>query len=513
MRCILKINSVQCVSQQGYHVSKKQNSHASINTNSNVSLPSADNYGRAMVNFKSGRAAEIRRMVMKSPLEDKVATFLPNLQEGELLVVSNGMKNAYKQISENIRAIDFPIKRVLHIQDSKITDVLAFSLLDDYGNVKFYNVNNESIILKDLFCDLNIESGERQTCGWGANLQTSIGALKIKAEPESMEAKDIEEYSYMFLDEEDFENEYTTSIIQHNKKLFAEEVQPKQTKKAGPKFKDVGGQDEIINRLEDELILPLFYPKVYSVIKPTRFAILYGKPGTGKTFLAEAFANEVGANVIKTSAGRLSGAFVGESEGKCRALFEQAIENQPSVIFIDEINALTKKRGGHDVHGDKLLEEFLICTSELDESGDKVIVIGATNRIQDIDEAILRSGRFDLQLEVKEPDLAGTEEILKLKIKGFNLSEDVDIKALAEKIYAKRLTGADIRKIAKDSFENALNRTGLKAQMKARKTVTEEDLSSMKLIQDDFIKAIEGFKTEESSKNRIPIGFKTSVGK
>ena len=88
-----------------------------------------------------------------------------------------------------------------------------------------------------------------------------------------------------------------------------------------------------------------------------------------------------------------------------------------------------------------------------------------------------------------------------------------NIKDLAEKIHAKRLTGADIRKIAKDSFENALNRTGLKAQMKARKTVTEDDISSMKLIQDDFIKAIQGFKTEESSKNRMPIGFKTSTSK
>ena len=123
MSCVLKINSVQCVSQQGYYVSKKQNNQVAMNTNSNVSLPVADNYGRAMVNFKSGRAGEIRKMVMKSPLEDKVATFLPHLQEGELLVVSNDMKNAYKQISENIRAIDFPIKKVLHIQESKITAV------------------------------------------------------------------------------------------------------------------------------------------------------------------------------------------------------------------------------------------------------------------------------------------------------------------------------------------------------------------------------------------------------
>lgn len=509
----MKINSIQSVSSQNYFVSKKQNNQSLLNNNSGISLPIAGNYGRAMVNFKSSGANKIRSMVMKAPLEDKIAAFLPSLQEGELLIVANSLKYAFKNFNENIRAIDFPIKKILYLQEPRMTDVLAFSIVDDYGNVKFYNVNDDAIILEDLWMKLNIEAGERQTCGWGANIQTSLGAVKLKAEPEGISTEDFERYSGAFLHNLDYENMFTTSVIQHNKKIFTEETEKKNIEKKGPMFKDVGGQDEIINRLEDELILPLFYPKVYSVIKPTRFAILHGKPGTGKTFLAEAFANEVGANVIKTSAGRLSGSLVGESEGRCKALFEQAIENQPSVIFIDEINALTKKRGGHDVHGDKLLEEFLICTSELDESGDKVIVIGATNRIQDIDEAILRSGRFDLQLEVKEPDLAGTEDILKLKIKGFNLGEDVDIKDLAEKIHAKRLTGADIRKIAKDSFENALNRTGLKTQMKARKAVTEDDISSMKLIQDDFIKAIQGFKVEDSSRNKNPIGFRTSTSK
>ena len=508
----MKINSIQSVLPKSVFVSKNQNRNNVTNIMNNSSLPVADNYGRAMVNFKSGKASEIRKMVMKSPLDDKLSVLLPELQEGELLVVSNSLKNTLSKFKENLRVFDFPIKKIKHIHEPRLDEILAFTLMDDYGNVKFYNVNDEPINFTDLWMDLAIEQGERQTFGLGARIKTSLGQVLMKEEPETVSRRDIETYASAFKEEIDFDNEYTLTTLQHNKKILDQDVK-KEVKIKGPKFKDVGGQDEIINRLEDELILPLFYPKVYSVIKPTRFAILYGKPGTGKTFLAEAFANEVGANVIKTSAGRLSGAFVGESEGKCKALFEQAIENQPSVIFIDEINALTKKRGGHDVHGDKLLEEFLICTSELDESDNKVIVIGATNRIQDIDEAILRSGRFDLQLEVKEPDLAGTEDILKLKIKGFNLGEDVDIKDLAEKIHAKRLTGADIRKIAKDSFENALNRTGLKAQMKARKTVTEDDISSMKLIQDDFIKAIQGFKTEESSKNRMPIGFKTSTSK
>ena len=508
----MKINSIQSVSPKSVFVSKNQNRSNVTNVMNNSSLPVADNYGRAMVSFKSGKASEIRKMVMKSPLDDKLSVLLPELQEGELLVVSNSLKNTLNKFKENLRVFDFPIKKIMHIHEPRLDEILAFTLMDDYGNVKFYNVNDEPVKFNDLWMDLSIEQGERQTFGIGARIKTSLGPILMREEPETVSRHDIETYASAFKEEVDFDNEYTLTTLQHNKKILNQDVK-KEVKIKGPMFKDVGGQDEIINRLEDELILPLFYPKVYSVIKPTRFAILHGKPGTGKTFLAEALANEVGANVIKTSAGRLSGAFVGESEGRCKALFEQAIENQPSVIFIDEINALTKKRGGHDVHGDKLLEEFLICTSELDESDNKVIVIGATNRIQDIDEAILRSGRFDLQLEVKEPDLAGTEDILKLKIKGFNLGEDVDIKDLAEKIHAKRLTGADIRKIAKDSFENALNRTGLKAQMKARKTVTEEDISSMKLIQDDFIKAIQGFKTEESSKNRMPIGFKTSTSK
>ena len=512
----MKINSVQSVSPHGYFASKKQNKSGSTHISSNMSLSTADNYGRAVLNFKAGRANKIRSMVMRSPLEDKLSAFLPNLQEGELLVVSNNIKNAYKQLSENIRAIDFPIKKILHIQESRITDVLAFSLIDDYGNLKFYNVNDEPMVLKDLFCELNIESGDRQTCGWGASLNTSIGSLKIKAEPETVEARDIEDYSYMFLTEEDFENEFTLSTIQHNKRILTEEIRPKEIKKTGPTFKDVGGQDEIINQLEDELILPLFFPKIYKGVKPTRFAILHGKPGTGKTFLAEAFANEVGAKVFKTTAGRLSGSLVGESQARCNELFEKAVENQPSVIFIDEINALTKKRGGHDVHGDALLEEFLICTSEVDSRGDKVIVIGATNRLQDIDEAILRSGRFDLQLEVKEPDLKGTEDIFKLKIKEFSLDKDVDTAELAKKMFDKKLTGADITKVATKAHGYALDRTGLRAQMKAQ-IRAQKELSckndQLVLKQEDFIKAIDEFKIEDSSRNRRPIGFNTSSKK
>lgn len=507
----MKINSIQSVSPKSVFVSKNQNPSNVANVMNYSTLPVADNYGRAMVNFKSGKASEIRKMVMKSPLEDKLAVLLPELQEGELLVVSNSLKNAMNKFKENLRVFDFPIKKIVHIQEPRLNEILTFTLLDDYGNVKFFNVNDEPIKLNDMWMELSIDEGERQSFGIGAKLSTSLGQIAIKDEPETVSRRDIETFAHAFLDEIDYDNEYTLSTLQHNKKILEQNVIKKEDNPKGPRFKDVGGQDEIINRLEDELILPLLYPNVYKVIKPTRFAILHGKPGTGKTFLAEAFGNEVGANVIKTSAGRLSGSLVGESEGKCRSLFEQAIENQPSVIFIDEINALTKKRGGQDVHGDKLLEEFLICTSELDDSDNKVIVLGATNRIQDIDEAILRSGRFDLQLEVKEPDLAGTMDILKLKIKGFNLGEDVDLKDLSEKIYAKKLTGADIRKIAKDSFENALDRTGLKAQMKARKEVTEDTLSSMILKQEDFIKAIQSFKAEDSSKNRKPIGFRTSA--
>ena len=126
----MKINSIQSVSTQGCFVSKKQNKSALINTNSNMTLPIADNYGRVMLSFKSGGANKIRSMVMKSPLDDKIAAFLPNLQEGELLIVANSLKYAFKNFNENIRAIDFPIKKILYLQEPRITDILAFSLVE-----------------------------------------------------------------------------------------------------------------------------------------------------------------------------------------------------------------------------------------------------------------------------------------------------------------------------------------------------------------------------------------------
>ena len=223
--------------------------------------------------------------------------------------------------------------------------------------------------------------------------------------------------------------------------------------------------------------------------------------------MADAFINESGLNAYRIGGTELASKYVGDSEKNCRELFETAIENQPSVIFVDEMDALTRTRGGSDTHGDKLLEQFLKCTSDLEKNGDKVVILGSTNRISDIDPAILRSGRFDLQLEIKKPDLASIKRILQLKTTGKPLEKTFDYDKIAKQMFSKQMTGADIYRIVRDSHVNALKRTGILASMR-NKTYTPSQMKNFSITEIDFEEAIKDFKG--NSQERKPIGFRQS---
>src|SRR6266480_7212916 len=216
--------------------------------------------------------------------------------------------------------------------------------------------------------------------------------------------------------------------------------------------------------------------------------LLYGPPGTGKTLLAKAIANEAGARFFAQSASAFVEMFAGLGAARIRKLFEEARKHAPAIIFIDELDAVGSARTGHGFtrEQDQTLNQLLV---ELDgfEAREQIVVMGASNRLQDLDQALLRPGRFDRQVLVAPPDLSGREEILKVHTKGKPLGDDVDLKAIARQTAG--LTGAELENIANEAaiFAGRANRDRLKqvdfedamervvAGLQQRRVVTEKE--------------------------------------
>jgi cell division protease FtsH len=216
--------------------------------------------------------------------------------------------------------------------------------------------------------------------------------------------------------------------------------------------------------------------------------LLYGPPGTGKTLLAKAIASEAGAKFFAQSASAFVEMFAGLGAARIRKLFEEARKNAPAIVFIDELDAVGAQRTGHGFsrEQDQTLNQLLV---ELDgfEARDQVIVMGASNRLQDLDPALLRPGRFDRQVLVAAPDLSGREAILGVHTRGKPLAEDVDLKSIARQTAG--LTGAELENIANEAaifagradqkslhqshFEDAMER--VVAGLQQRRVMTEKE--------------------------------------
>jgi transitional endoplasmic reticulum ATPase len=181
-------------------------------------------------------------------------------------------------------------------------------------------------------------------------------------------------------------------------------------------FEDLGGLDREIGQIKELVQLPLQFPAIYRQmgIAPVRGLILYGPPGTGKTLLARATANELEAQFYYINGPEIIGSTYGESEGNLRRIFGEAIHHSPSVIFIDELDAIANKRGDSGSHADTRLVTQLLSLMDGVNKVDGVVVIGTTNRIDALDVALRRPGRFDYELYIGSPDKAGREQILNI---------------------------------------------------------------------------------------------------
>jgi len=216
-------------------------------------------------------------------------------------------------------------------------------------------------------------------------------------------------------------------------------------------YEDIGGLAEEIQKIREMIELPIRHPELFKRIgiAPPKGVLLHGPPGTGKTLLARAVAYETEAHFITISGPEIMSKFYGQSEENLRKKFEEAKEMSPSIIFIDELDSIAPKRG--EVTGEverRVVAQLLSLMDGLEGRGE-IIVIGATNRVNDIDPALRRPGRFDREIEIGVPDTDGRYEILLIHTRGMPLYKDVNLQHIAEKTHG--FVGADVEALAKEA--------------------------------------------------------------
>lgn len=255
-------------------------------------------------------------------------------------------------------------------------------------------------------------------------------------------------------------------------------------------YEDIGGLTKEVKKVREMVELPLKRPEIFMKlgIEAPKGVLLYGPPGTGKTLLAKAVANESEAHFILLNGPEIMSKFYGESEKKIREIFDEAEKNSPSVIFIDEIDAIAPKR--EEVTGEverRVVSQLLTMMDGLAARG-KVVVIGATNRANAIDPALRRPGRFDREVEISVPDKEGRLQILKIHSRGMPLTKGVKLDEIARKTHG--FVGADINSLCKEAAMIVLRKNLDKLELDDETEISQDVLNELKISQKDFEEAL-----------------------
>ena len=254
-------------------------------------------------------------------------------------------------------------------------------------------------------------------------------------------------------------------------------------------YEDIGGMREQVTKVREMIELPMKHPELFRKlgIEPPKGVLLHGFPGTGKTLLAKAVANETNAHFISINGPEIMSKYVGEAEERLRQIFKEAEENSPSIVFIDEIDAIAPKR--EEVVGEverRVVAQMLALMDGLEARGN-VIVIAATNRVNSIDEALRRPGRVDREIEIGVPDKKGRLEILQIHSRGMPLNKDVELEYFASITHG--FVGADLAALTKESAMKALRRYLPKINLE-EETIPPEILESLEVKRADFNDAL-----------------------
>jgi transitional endoplasmic reticulum ATPase len=254
-------------------------------------------------------------------------------------------------------------------------------------------------------------------------------------------------------------------------------------------YEDIGGLGDAVGRVREMIELPLRHPELFKRlgVEAPKGVLLHGPPGTGKTLLAKAVANETNANFYTIGGPEIMSKYYGESEEKLRNVFEQAEKNAPSIVFIDEIDSIAPKR--EEVSGEverRVVAQLLSLMDGMSTRG-KVVVIGATNRVNAIDPALRRPGRFDREIEIGVPDRNGRLEVLQIHTRGMPLAKDVNLEKLAD--ISHGFVGADLQALSKEAGIRALRRILPEIDLSSQ-SIPVETLRKIIVTMQDFIEVI-----------------------
>ncbi len=254
-------------------------------------------------------------------------------------------------------------------------------------------------------------------------------------------------------------------------------------------YEEVGGLRQEVKAMREIVELPLKHPELFARlgIDPHSGILLYGPPGCGKTLLAKVMASESEANMFLINGPEIMNKYYGETEAKIRDIFKEAKDNSPSIIFIDEIDAIAPKR--EEAYGDvekRVVAQLLALMDGLNDRGN-VIVLGATNRPESVDPALRRPGRFDREFEISVPNEDGRLEILLIHTRGMPVSDDVDLKDLSSELHG--YTGADIKSLCREAAMKSIRRYLPEIDLETEK-IPSEVLQSMQIKLIDFYDAM-----------------------
>ncbi len=456
--------------------------------------------GTSQISFTSG-ISNIPHSVEKISLDDKLAYALKRLKSCEFLVAANDVVSQASKLRDCVLLAPFLINKISVITDKSLNEILLFAKFAD-GQYTLFNPNEDVIFLNGF---QPVKHNSAVMIDENDAIILSNQALIVKDSPDN--EFNVEDYAQYFFKEYDFRNDAKEAARKYNMQKLTQITQPLKKKDAETiTFANVGGQKDVIDTIKKRILFPMKYPEVFKNNSMNHGVILYGPPGTGKSLIAEALANESGAAVFKLCATDLTSKYVGESEKNWRNLFEEAKNMEPSIIYIDEFDAIARQRGGIDTYGDKLINQLLSLMSNVEKNKDNVYLIAATNNYGALDPAIMRSGRFGLHLEIKAPDLEGTKEILKIHTKNKPMAKDFDIDKTAEIMYSKKMTGADIAAVIDNSYSNALDRLGFYKSMEEGRFTTSM-MNYFDITEADLIKAINNFDNKDPKRN--PVGFRS----
>lgn len=437
-------------------------------------------------------------------LDQKISSVLQQIKFGEVCVVSDKADKAQKTLKNTVDAFGSVIKKLFVIEEPGFNGTIAITKSDvdpEYGAHSLINLGRKNVVYQEG--ENKVFLGHKEKTDVYGDTLVSVGNKKF-----SIVQDDENDLSFLMKNEVktfDFSKDIKNIIKSVNSKnidkILASPDNTKKVKKI--MFSDVGGQDKAVDELKRSIIYPLKYPEAFKNIKQNKGTVLTGGPGTGKSLAAEAAGNEADAHFMKLNGLELESKWVGESEENWRNLFQEAKEKQPTVMFIDEFDAVAGKRGASNSSkfDDKVVNQILTLMSDLEKNQDDVHVVVATNRLDILDDAITRSGRFGKHIQMEKPDLKGTKQILDIHLREKPLGKKVNKEDFAKKLFDNKASGADIEYIANEAHKNAFNRVGVYEKME-KGTFKTEDIENLKVEPQDLNKALDDFAEQVKLKKK-----------